>query len=199
MNHRPSPAGRASPEELLARVADHDLGAMSELYDRFSPTLFGMLVRMLGDRESAEEVLEETFVRMMSEARRIARAGGSAAVALALVARSRALERRRSIPRSGTERRSSGGFDRRMFLYLPKAEDVTLLEDRRELLKKVLGQLPTAQREALENFVLEGQSETEIAAKVNEPPARVRAGLIASLGFLRHRVGAVMRTWTAAI
>jgi len=193
MNQRPSPPGRASPEELLARVADHNLGAMSELYDRFSPTLFGMLVRMLGDRESAEQVLEETFVRMRSEARRITRAGGSAAVALALVGRARALERRRSISRSG------GGFDRQVFSYLPKAEEVALLEERRELLKKVLGQLPEAQREALEKLVVEGRSETEIAAKLNEPPARVRAGLIASLGFLRHRVGAVMRTWTAAI
>ncbi len=199
MNQRSSPPERANPEELLARVADHDLGAMSELYDRFSPKLFGMLVRMLGDRESAEQVLEETFVRMMSEARRITRAGGSAAVALALVGRARALERRRSISRSGTERRSGGGFDRQVFSYLPKAEEVALLEERRELLKKVLGQLPEAQREALEKLVVEGRSETEIAAQLNEPPARVRAGLIASLGFLRHRVGAVMRTWTAAI
>ena len=193
MNQRSSPPERANPEELLARVADHDLGAMSELYDRFSPKLFGMLVRMLGDRESAEQVLEETFVRMMSEARRITRAGGSAAVALALVGRARALERRRSISRSG------GGFDRQVFSYLPKAEEVALLEERRELLKKVLGQLPEAQRDALEKLVVEGRSETEIATQLNEPPARVRAGLIASLGFLRHRVGAVMRTWTAAI
>ena len=152
-----------------------------------------MLVRMLGDRESAEQVLEETFVRMMSEARRITRAGGSAAVALALVGRARALERRRSISRSG------GGFDRQVFSYLPKAEEVALLEERRELLKKVLGQLPEAQREALEKLIVEGRSETEIATQLNEPPARVRAGLIASLSFLRHRVGAVMRTWTAAI
>lgn len=190
MNHRPS------PEELLARVADRDLGAMAELYDRFSPTLFGMLVRMLGDRESAEQVLEETFVRIQSEARRITRAGGSAAVALGLVARERALERRRV---KGTPHGRGTAFDRRTILFLPKPEEVALLENRRELLKKVLGQLPAAQREALEMLVFEGRHETEIAAKLNEPPARVRAGLIASLGFLRHRVGAVMRTWTAAI
>jgi RNA polymerase sigma-70 factor, ECF subfamily len=193
MNHKPS------AEELLARVADHDADAAGEFYDRVGPGLFGLLVRMLGDREAAEEVLEETLAKISGEARRITRAGASVAVALALTARERALERRRAMPRSGTERRAACHFDRRMVLFLPKADEVALLEERRGLLVKVLGQLPQAQRGALEMLVFDGLTETAIAAKLNEPPARVRAGILAALGFLRHRVGAVLRTWTAAI
>ena len=158
-----------------------------------------MLMRILGDRAAAEEVLEETLARMSGEARRITRAGASAAVALALAARERAIEWRRALPQGGTGRRGAGHFDRRMILYLPKAEEAALLEERRGLLSKVLGQLPAAQREALEMLVFDGLGETSIAAKLHEPPARVRAGILAALGFLRHRVGAVLRTWTAAI
>ncbi len=170
---------------------------MGELYDRLSPRLRGMLVRMLGDRAAAEEVLEETMVRMSGEARRITRAGSSATVALSLAARERAIEWRRAKGNSG--KRGAAHFDRRMLSYLPKADEATLLEERHGLLVKVLAQLPAAQREALEMLVFDGLSESAIAAKLNEPPARVRASLLAALGFLRHRVGAVLRTWTAAI
>ena len=191
MNRRPS------PEDLLVRVADRDSEAMGELYDRLGPGLLGMLMRMLGDRDAAEEVLEETLARFSTEARRITRAGASVSVALALAARERALERRRS--KGNSDRRAAGHVDRRISLFLPKADEVALLEERRGLLVKVLNQLPRAQREALEMLVFDGLAETAIARKLNEPPARVRAGIVASLGFLRHRVGAVLRTWTAAI
>lgn len=188
---------KPSAEELLARIADHDGGAIGELLDRVGPALFSMLVRMLGDREAAEEVFEESLAKISREARRITRAGASVPVALALSARERALERRRS--KENSERRAAGHFDRRMILFLPKAEEVALLEERRGLLVKVLSQLPQAQRDALEMLVFDGLTETAIAAKLHEPPARVRAALVAALGFLRHRVGAVLRTWTAAI
>ncbi len=191
MNHKPS------AEELLARVADHDADAAGEFYDRVGSGLFAMLLRMLGDREAAEEVLEETLAKITGEARKITRAGASVTVALALAARERALERRR--PRGNSERRAGGHYDRRTVIFLPRAGEVDLLEERRGLLVKVLGQLPQAQREALEMLVFDGLTETAIATKLNEPPARVRAGIIAALGFLRHRVGAVLRTWTAAI
>lgn len=49
---------------LMARVAENDLVAYNELIDLYKHKLFTMLVRMVGTREEAEDLLQETFVRV---------------------------------------------------------------------------------------------------------------------------------------
>lgn len=50
--------------QLMARVAENDLVAYNELIDLYKHKLFTMLVRMVGTREEAEDLLQETFVRV---------------------------------------------------------------------------------------------------------------------------------------
>jgi RNA polymerase sigma-70 factor (ECF subfamily) len=61
-------AGNAMPTpsdlELIDRVARRDTEAFSNLYARHSRPVFGMLVRVAGRRELAEEWLQETFTRV---------------------------------------------------------------------------------------------------------------------------------------
>ncbi len=184
-------------EELLARIAAHDDEALAELYDRLAPGLLGMLIRILSDRGAAEEILEEVFLRLWNEARRFSRERVSVAAALVFMARSRAIDRLRA------ERRlpalAAFGPDRKSISWLPRPEPIALLDERHELLKKVVNQLPKPQRGALELAVFEGYTETEIARKLGEPLGKVKSGLVAAMRFLRHRLGAVMRTWAANI
>jgi RNA polymerase sigma-70 factor (ECF subfamily) len=49
---------------LIARMAKGDGGAMAELYAMWSAVLLGISCRMLGDRREAEEVVQDTFVRL---------------------------------------------------------------------------------------------------------------------------------------
>jgi RNA polymerase sigma-70 factor, ECF subfamily len=56
------PTGEAAA--LIGRMAKGDGGALAELYETWSPALLGVACRMLGDRREAEEVLQDTFVRM---------------------------------------------------------------------------------------------------------------------------------------
>jgi RNA polymerase sigma factor (sigma-70 family) len=55
--------------ELIDRVARRDTEAFSALYSRHSRPVFGMLVRLAGRREVAEEWLQETFTRVWLAAR----------------------------------------------------------------------------------------------------------------------------------
>jgi DNA-directed RNA polymerase specialized sigma24 family protein len=48
----------------LAAVACKDAGAFRSLYDTTSTKLFGFALRILGRREWAEEVLQESFVNI---------------------------------------------------------------------------------------------------------------------------------------
>jgi len=49
---------------LIGRMAKGDGDALSELHEMWSPILLGSAFRMLGDRHEAEEVVQDTFVRM---------------------------------------------------------------------------------------------------------------------------------------
>jgi len=186
-------------EELMVRVARRDDGALSELYDRFAPGLLGMLMRILPDRSAAEEVLQDVYLRLWNDARRWSGERASVPAALVLLARGIAVDRLRT--ERSLAQLTSARVEPLLKLYswLPRPEQVGLLDGRRELFKKVINQLPKQQREALELAVDGGYTEIEIAQKVGEPLARVRSGLLAAARFVRHRLAAVMRTWAANI
>jgi RNA polymerase sigma-70 factor (ECF subfamily) len=185
------------PEEFPLRLAGHDPEAAGELYDQYAPGLLGMLVQILGDRGAAEEILDDVFVRVLSEARFFSREGCSLGAGLFMLGRARAVERLRAKQSLPTPQRLYS--TRKAPAWLPRAEEIEQLDQRRELLQKVVRQLPKKQRDMLDLAVFKGLTEEEIAAKLGEPSARVRAGLMAAMRFLRHRLAAVTGTWAANI
>ena len=61
--------GRESPENfLLARVAKRDREALAEVYARFQRPLFSYLFHLLGQKELAEDVLQEVMVIVWQKA-----------------------------------------------------------------------------------------------------------------------------------
>lgn len=182
-------------EALLARVAKREEGALGKLYALCGPRLLGTALRILPNRRAAEEVVENVFVRLWNEARHHAHANHSVAAWLVITTRNAAIKRRRAerqlpaLPRPFQD----------LCFRLPRREEFVQLEERHDLLKKVVNQLPRPQRHALELAVFEGYTETEIADKLGEPLGRVQATLRAGMRFLRHRLRAVMGTWAASI
>jgi RNA polymerase sigma-70 factor, ECF subfamily len=184
---------------LLARVARHDEQALGVLYDRLAPGLLAVLRRILVRRQEAEEVLQEVFVRLSHRASRFSQEGIGATAWLALVARSAAVDRVRAGKGLPPQARGSHRVLTSNSAWLPRGEQIALLEQRSELLKKVIKQLPSQQRQALDLAVFEGYTEAEIAQKLGQPLGKVRTELRATMGFLRHRLRAVMGTWVANI
>jgi RNA polymerase sigma factor (sigma-70 family) len=83
--------------------------------------------------------------------------------------------------------------------WMPRPEDLALVDARLGLLQRAFTQMPQPQRRALELAVFDAYTESEIAAQLGEPLGRVTAGLRAAFTFLRHRQRAVLGTWTADI
>lgn len=186
-------------EELLARVARRDEGALGTLYDRTAPALLAMLRRILRERQDAEEVLQDVLVRLWSQAPQLSRKGVSVSAWLALAARSAAVDRLRAGKGLAPQARGSHRTLRNHWAWLPHEKQIAVLEQRNELLKKVIKQLPPHQRQALDLAVFDGCTEAEIGQRLGEPLARVRTELRAAMGFLRHRLRAVTGTWVANI
>jgi RNA polymerase sigma factor (sigma-70 family) len=82
-------------ERLLSRIGQGDSRAFAELYERLSPRLFGICLRMLRDRNEAEEVLQEVFVTVWRRARDFDSTLAAAATWLITLARNRAIDRLR--------------------------------------------------------------------------------------------------------
>ena len=89
---------------LLARVAAGEReGPLGELYDRYGPRLYGLGMRLLGDATLAEELVQETFVRLWRSAGRFDPEQGSVRIWTWMLARRVAidLQRRAAVrPRS---------------------------------------------------------------------------------------------------
>ncbi len=84
-------------EDLLARVAQqHDVGALSELYDRYAPCVYGLISHILPSRDSAEEVLLEVFARLWNESLSLSQEGRSVVAWLVVTAREAAVDRLRA-------------------------------------------------------------------------------------------------------
>jgi len=123
--------------------------------------------------------------------------GTSVAAWLTLRARAAALARLRSA--RGADAPPELEVTARLVSWLPRTAEVEIVDRRRELLQKILNQLPKPQRELLEKLVFEGWSESEMAEQQHEPVAKVKSDLRAAMRFLRHRLRAVMGTWGANI
>ena len=84
-------------EDLLARVARHDVDALSELYDRYAPRVYGIVAHILPARDAAEEILQEVFVRLWGESPRLSQEGNSVVAWLVVTARDAAVDRLRAL------------------------------------------------------------------------------------------------------
>jgi len=199
----------AITEDLLGRVRKRDRQALGELYDRYAPSLRGMTLRILTQRDTADRAVQEAFLHLWEAVAlvspRAVRDGEpldgpqrtSAAAWLTLQARATALARLRAA--RGAEAVPELELNGQVVSWLPRTEEVELVDRRRDLLQKILQQLPKAQRELLEKLVFQGWRETEIAEKQGEPLAKVQSDVRAAMRFLRHRLRAVMGTWGANI
>jgi RNA polymerase sigma-70 factor (ECF subfamily) len=88
-------------EGLLADTALGSRSAFEALYRATSRQLYGICLRVLGDRDESQDVLQEVYTAVWRQARQFDQHRGSAMTWLALVARSRAIDRRRAQMRSG--------------------------------------------------------------------------------------------------
>src|SRR5436305_14389055 len=81
---------------LLPAVARGDLTAFETLYDRYSSTLYALLLRILANAEDAQEVLQEAFVKAWTSAKMFDALRGSEIAWLISIARSRGIDRLRA-------------------------------------------------------------------------------------------------------
>ncbi len=172
--------GAPPDEELIARVCWREESALQIIYDRYHRLVFTIALRIVGDRELAEEVVQDVFQAVWQSASSF-QPNGNVSAWLIGITRHRAIDATRS-RRFRSRAREDLLDDERLNGAAGAAQNDTDMLMLRAVMHTALAELPTAQRQAIELGYYGGLTHTEIAARLGEPvgtiKSRMRMGLM---------------------
>lgn len=176
--------------ELVERWQQGDLAAFEELIHRHQPRVFRLLMRMLGSREEAEDVAQETFLSLHRHGHKF-RHDARFSTFIYRVAANAALNRRRTLGRKNArirelQVRNAAGDD------LPTSprdpESAVSGSETQRRVQDALLQLPPDLRMATVLYDIEGLSYKEIATALNIPEGTVKSRIHRARSALRDRL-----------
>jgi RNA polymerase sigma-70 factor, ECF subfamily len=192
------PLPPATDLELLQRIVARDEAALASLYDRHSRLTYSVILRILRSASDAEDVLQETFVRVWARADSYDAALGSPSAWLARIARNRAIDRLRARhvrsdisvePTTGADGETIQAPEPRT-LNTPELalQDATTAQ----ALRRAMANLPDAQRELIHAAFFDGYTHSELSARFGVPLGTVKTRIRTGLTAMRERLEQVV-------
>jgi len=182
--------GEESDADLIGRAAKGDARALEVLYDRYSRSVFGFALRLVGDQQLAEEVLQEAFFRAWRQGADYNPSRGTFITWLLSITHNLAIDeirkRRRRPQKADNEEPETvlaamadtgAGSD---------VEDEVWLGALRQTVAQALAGLPAPQREAIELAYYQGLTQREIADRLGEPLGTIKTRMRLGLQKLRE-------------
>jgi RNA polymerase sigma-70 factor (ECF subfamily) len=179
-----------SDVDLIERLQRHDPQALAELYDRYGRIAYSLILRVVRDTGVAEDLVQETFMRVWNRAQGLDSQKGSVGPWLLAVARNRAIDYLRS---AGGRERNALEFEEtdHPALYVDMERDI-LSSDKARRVKTAVEKLSPHQREVIELAYFEGLSQTEMAERMGQPLGTVKTWVRAALKTLRDELGSAV-------
>lgn len=162
---------------LVRRMAAGDRQALAALYGRYSTTLLGVAIRIIGHRGEAEDLVHDIFLEVWRKADRWRAERGTVRTWLLLRLRSRALDRLRSPRLARGVSLDEGLPDYAEVTVAP--DDPSLAADRRRV-REAVASLPPEHRAVLTLAAFEGRSASEIARRLDLPLGTVKSRILAA-------------------
>ncbi|MBO0857466.1 MAG: sigma-70 family RNA polymerase sigma factor [Chloracidobacterium sp.] len=157
---------------LVERVATGDQSALAELYDATNRLIYSLVLRVLGDMSSAEEVLIDVYTQVWRQAASYDANRGAPMAWMATIARSRAIDRLRS----GWQQRRKEPIDilGDAPANVASPEESATASERQRFVREALNLLTPEQRQVIELAYYSGLSHSEIAEKLSQPLGTVK-------------------------
>jgi RNA polymerase sigma-70 factor (ECF subfamily) len=168
--------------KLIMRTALRDRLAFDQLYDRVSAKLFGVCLRVLKDREDAEEALQEVFVKIWTRADRFAMSAHSPMSWLVAIARNQAIDRLRARSRPSDDPDAVSELSDPG----PGPEEILMAEARKAAVERCLDELEDDRAAAIRGAYINGDSYSELAKRHDVPLNTMRTWLRRGLQKLRE-------------
>ena len=175
---------------LLARLALRDRSAFSKLYDVAAPKLFGVCMRMLKDRQLAEDALQEVFVKIWRNAGgyRPSSQGSQAQGGMAwlvAIARNHSIDILRSRVSRGAGSHDPIDEVAELPSPGPNPEQAAISASTGRRIDNCMEELPEGRADAIRAAYVEGYSYDELAARHGVPLNTMRTWLRRGLAALR--------------
>jgi RNA polymerase sigma-70 factor, ECF subfamily len=172
-------------DQILAALAQRDLSALEELYDRYSKVSYSLAYRIVGDRGNAEDVVQDAFLSVWRQAGTYKRERGAARTWLMSIVHHRSIDRLRS-----------GASSSNMIPYeeLPESREETTKPSiwqqawnnvRGDMIRRALERLPVEQKKSIELAYFSGYTQAEIAELMGVPLGTVKGRMRIGLQKLR--------------
>jgi len=170
---------------LLHRAAHGDEAAFGTLYAKTAARLYPICAHILGQREAAEEALQETYVRIWHQADSYSPTRGNVLTWMISIARYRAIDR---VRRSG--RRPEAGLDELPDRALADSgagpQEASALAMDASALAQCMEVLSADQRQAIELAFLQGLTHGEVCQRLGSPLGSVKSWIRRGLEALKR-------------
>ena len=177
---------QTSDIELLAEITRGNEQALAMLYDRYRSILFGLMLRILHNRQEAEDVLQEVFLQVWQRAGNFDEMRGKPFTWLVTLARSRAIDRLRAL---GSRERTVEQATHESEDVIFDAEQNAILAQRGAVVRDALAELSEEQQRVLKLAYFDGFSQSEIAEKLDSPLGTVKTRMRTGMIRLRELLG----------
>jgi RNA polymerase sigma-70 factor, ECF subfamily len=176
-----------SEVELVEKLRNNDPDGLADAYDRYGRVVYSLFVRITHDQNAAEDLVQELFLRLWNRRRDFDANRGALGAWLLSIARNMAIDHIRSAQtRFQSKLRPIDQTDTLRFSYKPN-EPANVI-DSAKAVKEALAELKPNHRKVLELAYFEGYSQSEIAARLEEPLGTVKSWMRAALERVRVAV-----------
>ncbi|MGB0911314.1 MAG: sigma-70 family RNA polymerase sigma factor [Nitrospirales bacterium] len=174
--------------DLIASIGQGSEDALGLLYDQTSSHVYGLTFRILNDSTLAEEVTLDVYMQVWRQAKQFEQARGKPIVWLAVLARSRAIDRLRSGQKERGTRQSLETIEEQPATKGNPEESSASMQQSR-VVQEALALLSAEQRTAIELAYFGGLTQSEIAAQIGEPLGTVKTRIRLAMIKLRNILG----------
>lgn len=182
-----------SDEELLLQIRRNDSASLELLYDRYSPILYTLIKKIVGDKESAEEILSDVFFIIWKWTEHFDFVIYNAYTWMILLARMKAIDSLRRKRGDTDLAEYNDEYEIRNILPIlsPEIETIELQSvlKLREKVSSSIGSLTDEQMYMLSLVYYEGLNDKAIAEQVNIPVATVKLKLQSLMESLMEKLG----------
>jgi RNA polymerase sigma-70 factor (ECF subfamily) len=175
--------------DLVDRMKRRDPKALEEIYNRFGKLVFSVILRIVRDTGTAEDLTQEAFLRVWNRVQAFDVERGRFCPWILAVARNRAIDYLRSVEGRASHSSVEVNASDQPGLYVSMEDDI-LNSDRGRRLKDAFDRLNPNQRSVIELAYFEGLTQTEMALKLNQPLGTVKTWTRSALRVLRDAIGA---------
>jgi RNA polymerase sigma-70 factor (ECF subfamily) len=166
---------------LVHRLVQRDVSAFEELYDRHSRLVYALVLRVLQQASTAEEVVQDVFLQLWRNSAQFDGSRGPFVPWLLTLARNRALDQLR-LKSERQRRREDQAEELPVVVATPDFEGSLDEKRRAKRVRELVASLNPHQKRAIEMAYFEGLSHSEIANALKEPlgtvKSRIRNGLL---------------------